>query len=112
MAQAIYSELIAQQHGGAGATEYFQLLDPAYVWVIRDMDVFIAGVGGGAVDVFDEAGATFWFVEEATPSSGVWLSWRGRQVFEPGSSLHWKFTVLDPFGHGDIRVSGYRLTPP
>lgn len=112
MAQPVYSELIASQHEADGQVEYIVELDPAYIWVVRDIDAFIAGVGGGAIDVFDGNGVTFWQDEQASITTGLWMYWRGRQVFPPGSSLHWIFTVLDPFGHGDIRFSGYRLSPP
>ena len=111
MARAIYSRRIVSQHGlGSGVT--FEIpLDPTVVWVVRDMDAFIAGAGGGAVQVNDDHSTTFWEDEQHPPDVGVWMQWHGRQVFEPVASLYVTFTVLDPLGHGDIRISGYALTP-
>lgn len=87
-------------------------LDAGFVWVITCMDVFIAGVGGGAIQVNDSNKATFWYVAVPSDSTGDWEPWRGNQAFVGPDFIEATATVFDPLGHADLRISGYQLTLP
>jgi hypothetical protein len=108
----IYSALIWQDHAVPSDDTHFIDLPSDVVTIIRDMDVFLAGVGGGAFSVWDDALCTFWSVQSPEGGTGVWEHWSGRQVFPPGGRLYFKPSLLDPLGTADLRISGYRLTPP
>jgi hypothetical protein len=107
----IYSKLIVSAPGLAVDSITAFPLDPVNTTVIHTMDAFLAGLGGGYVQAWDTISTTFWYVAEASDSTGLWLQWRGRQVFDPGGTLYFKGSVLDPLGHMDFRASGYVLTP-
>lgn len=113
MAQ-LYSYLIYEGHDLGG--NYTVGLDPAYVWIVRDIDVFFPGPGGLASVQVTAAvvGTTFAaFTALNIPPSGQWQGWRGRQVFVPpltGPTL--SIEASSPLGGPDVRISGYRLLPP
>lgn len=110
----VYSVLIFEGHDLGG--NYDITLDPFYVWIVRDIDVFFPGPGGlSNVQVTAAVvGATFAaFQETSIPPAGLWSGWRGRQVFVPPSSgPTLSVEASAPLGGPDVRISGYRLTPP
>jgi hypothetical protein len=83
-----------------------------YTYVLRDMDVFLAGEGGGGFTVHDSYGGTIWAVNEVNPFPGLWQQWTGREVYAPGDILYFGCDTADPLGHGDWSASGYALTGP
>ena len=110
MASSVYSKVFMDLHGvGSGDIEVITFEPDGYVWVVRCIDVFLAGVGGGEFNVYDDAGATF-FAAQVPDASGSWQQWRGRQVFNPGNQISFEPQLLDPLGHADIRISGYQLS--
>lgn len=112
MAQ-VYSTLFVDAHGvDTDTAAEFTFPTGDYIYIVRCMDVFLAGEGGGAFSVYDDAGATFWSVTSAEGGTGFWEHWEGRQVFLPGGQILFKPSTIDPFGHGDWRVSGYTLNAP
>lgn len=108
----VYSQVFMDLHGvGSGDIEQITFEPEGFVWVVRDIDVFLAGVGGGEFNVFDDAGATF-FAAQVADVTGSWQQWHGRQVFNAGNQINFEPQLIDPLGHADIRISGYRLTLP
>lgn len=83
---------------------------PAGDWtfVLRRIDAFLSGIGGGAVQAFDNYDSTFWSDTQPSPDDGFWFNWDGRQVFAPGDKL---FLTADNLSgaHADFRASGYAL---
>ena len=108
----VYSRLLFRAHAVDTDTVAVYTFPAGYLYVVRDMDVFLAGEGGGAFSVYDGASCTFWSVTAPEGGTGFWEHWSGRQVFEAGDSVSFAPSTIDPFGHGDIRVSGYALTLP
>jgi hypothetical protein len=96
--------------------EEFVFLDPSFVWVMRDVDVFLPGpnadVGLQVVDAVSNG--TIWLSHQlGVPPAGVSDQWRGRQVFQPpdtGATLVLRSDGLA--GGVDCRISGWKLTPP
>jgi hypothetical protein len=80
-----------------------------YTFVLRRIDVFLAGIGGGAVQAYDNYDSTFWSDTQPSPDDGFWFNWDGRQVFAPGDKL---FLTADNLSSdtSDFRASGYALT--
>ena len=111
----IYSRVIFKHHSiPTGTVVEFPLPESA-VYVVRDMDAFIPGIGGGAIQVYDADDITFWSDSQASGTNGVWFQWRGRQVIQGPSSVFVTgvaLGVIDPSDGPDIRASGYILTTP
>lgn len=109
---SIYSRCLVRAHALASGTAYEFPFAEGATYIIRDMDAFLPGIGGGSVQVYDDALCTFWSDQQESASSGIWLQWRGRQVFEGGQSI---FVEIENLGAtsaegGDIRISGYVLS--
>jgi hypothetical protein len=106
MARPVFSVLIASLTAATGATVV--PLDPAYVWIIRDIDVYVDPTTGGATGTIADAytGIIFMAWSYALGDGGV-SSWRGRQVIS-GSTPGLGIVRL---GDASVRISGYRLTP-
>lgn len=109
---AIYSVCFVRAHPVDTDTAITFVFPPGFVYVVRQMDVFLAGVGGGEFGVADDAGCTFWSVTSAEAGTGFWEQWKGRQIFQAGWSMTFSCHTIDPFGHGDWRVSGYQFPVP
>lgn len=110
----IYSALIFQGHDLA--TEQLVFLDASFVWVMRDIDVFLPGpaadTGVAVVDAHSN-GTIFQFQQLAVPPAGIWGQWRGRQVFQPIDAEATLVIRSDGTSGGvDVRISGWKLTPP
>lgn len=110
----LYSVLIWEGHDLGG--NYQIELSPLYVWVVRDITFFFPGPQAFASMQVTAAlvGCTIFSSAQATvPPAGISDHWDGRQVFVPpetGPTL--SVEVTTPGGGGDVRISGYRLTPP
>lgn len=109
MAQAVYSSRFIQQHGLTTSASF--AVPSGFVAVVRDLDAFI-GTPTGVNDLFMHGAlgqAIFW--DSAQIGISKYMSWRGRQVFEPGELISVEVNVgaLDAF---DVTVSGYLLTLP
>lgn len=110
----VYSALIFEGHDLGESTNVE--LDPAYLWVVRDIDVFFPGPNTDSIlsVVAAVVGATFYAIyEPIVAPPGIWNSWRGRQVLSPpdgGPTLTVSTGAL--VGGADCRISGYRLTLP
>lgn len=78
-----------------------------YRLVLRDIDTFFGGgIGGGAANYVGTLGQTFAYASFTGLISEL-VSWRGRQVFEPGE------TIRMVSGPGvDVTASGYLLELP
>lgn len=112
MAYPVYSSLFVSAHDLSSDTAYsWPFGGDGLTFVIVHMDGFMAGVGGGYVQAYDQNGTTFWHVEAASGGTGDWEQWTGRQVFHSGDTLFFIGSTIDPLGHLDFRVSGYTLEP-
>jgi hypothetical protein len=113
MAQ-LYSVLIFEGHNLP--SHQTVTLDPSYVWIVRDIDVFFPGADTEAQCsvIASVVGATFFQVAEpVVDNPGFWVPWRGRQVFQPPATGPTLEIISGGVLNGsDVRISGYRLTPP
>jgi hypothetical protein len=108
MAVPLYSTSLIQVQGLVG-TESISV--PAgQVIVVRDIDVYATGVISAPftyVFAHGSNGQAF-FYYQWQPAVQAWEGWRGRQVFEPGTT----FDVESFNGPVDVSVSGYVLSSP
>lgn len=110
----IYSALLFEGHDLSSHTPV--TLESGFVYVVRDIDVFFPGPAGSATAqvVAASSGGTFFQCEAIpVPLQGVWRNWRGRQVFVPQVGVPTLEILTDtPIGGADVRISGWKLTPP
>jgi len=110
----VYSTLIFEGHDLGAGTEV--ALDPAYLWVVRDIDVFFPGPNTECFlsVIASVVSATIYSIYAPVVSTpGTWNSWRGRQVFSPPADGPTLTISADAVLAGaDCRISGYRLTLP
>lgn len=110
----LYSVLIFEGHAIPQVQDV--TLDPTFLWVVRDIDVFFPGADFQAHINVMAASTLTTFFSSAQPivnNPGFWAEWRGRQVFQPpstGPTL--RITNGAEFNAPDVRISGYRLSPP
>lgn len=104
MAYVVYSTQLLQLHGAsAGSFE----VPAGYACVVRDADCFYPGGAGQSAQLEGPAGGIFAYFPFSAAINGVLVSWRGRQVFNPGDTI-----VFAATSDMDIMVSGYLLTLP
>lgn len=110
----IYSALIAELHDLGDVTPVF--FEAGFVYVIRSMDAFAPGPNAFAhVNVIANASSsTFWVADFGTveESWGASLHWEGRQVFVPNGEIDLLVESSTALGGCDLRISGFKLTPP
>lgn len=110
----LYSALIFEGHDLGDVTDV--TLDPGYLWIVRNVDVFFPGPNAFAqfslVAVSNEC--TFIaFDDTEIAGNGVSHHWEGRQVFAPISGLPTlQVKTSTSLGGADVRISGYQLTLP
>lgn len=105
MARPAYSANLLAEREFEGTATY--TVAAGFVVVVRDIDAFWSfGLTGADLNAVGDLGETFayWSTDEELLSSQS-FQWRGRQVFESGTS----FSVITSSAL-DIRVSGYVLT--
>lgn len=101
----VYSTPFIQEHALSSSVTY--TVPDGYVAIVRDVDVYIDG---------EIIATTYYLVDDATDGTFAWTespsegnpglySWRGRQVFEPGTSF-----TFNSGGTCDVRISGYLLS--
>lgn len=112
MSRLFSSVIFAGHNVGSGVPI---TLDPAFVWVLRDIEFFFPGVGllGNAaiIDVATSATLLYFSASEIGPN-GAHQQWQGRIVLVPPESG--PALLVNGSGDGgnpDIRISGYKLTP-
>lgn len=113
--RAPYSAVIFKAHGVLPAITAQFPLAPGFVYVILAVDVFLPGFGGGSAQLYDDDNVTWWSDQQESASNGLWLNYRGRQVFLGGESVFFRCTILGAIGPdvgADVRASGYRLVTP
>lgn len=110
----IYSALIFEGHDLGDLTPV--LLEEGFVYVIRSMDAFAPGPNDFAhVNVIAAAvSATFWVADfgEVENTYGASRTWVGRQVFVPNGEIDILIESSSALGGCDLRISGWKLTPP
>lgn len=108
----VYTQPFISLHEMNPEVAYSIPLAGSFTFVILTMDCFIAGVGGGAIQVNDSNDATFWYNAQGSDTAGVWMQWTGHQAFIGTDFIVATATVVDPLGHADLRITGYQLTNP
>jgi len=108
----VYTLPLRSLHEMNAEVTYQIPIELGVVFVILCMDCFIAGVGGGAIQINDSNGATFWYNAQGSDTAGVWMQWLGHESFIGPDYIEATATVLDPLGHGDLRITGYQLANP
>lgn len=78
-----------------------------YVAIVRDADCFYPGGLGQSGQLANASGGIFAYFPFAAAINGVLVSWRGRQVLQPGEVFGFISTTAM-----DIMVSGYLLALP
>lgn len=110
----VYSELIAELHDIGGPTPV--VLDPTYIWVVRDICIYFPSPNTlcNAQIVAYSTSCTFYSVtDNDVGNGGDSFHWEGRQVFVPPADLPTLVVKASTaLGGADVRISGYRLTPP
>lgn len=110
----IYSEIIFEGHNIGGQVDIG--LDAAYVWIVRDVCWFFPGPDEEAqLNIVAAAtGGTFISdAQAAVDNPGYSSHWEGRQVFVPIGGQPTLTILTSSLLHApDVRISGYRLTPP
>jgi hypothetical protein len=102
----LYSISLFQANGIVGSSV---LIVPAgYLWVIRNVDVYVAAPLLSSVDVrmLGTAGQTIWWLTTDADTTQH-AQWEGRQVLPSGEHLTFSTT-----GAADITASGYQLLEP
>lgn len=108
----VYSHLFIQQHAvPSGTVIELENLGP-YLWIVRDIDLFVSTPGEYSVGVYDSADCTFFSATGTAGLDGEWLSWRGRQVFPLGDAINVSFSEIALGAGLDVRISGYQLSLP
>lgn len=110
----IYSELLYSR-SNFNVNDTIEL-DSSYVWIVRDVEgYFYENVNAGGLLLEESANGCIWYSTTFTsiPSGGSHFEWHGRQVFVPRPSA--PTITVAPFVPStvlDLRICGYRLTPP
>lgn len=113
MSRTLYSAEIFAGHNLGSPVDVY--LDPGFVWVLRDVDIFFPGPDVGATFSLVDAitGGTFiHFSDTPVSVDGVSHQWQGRQVLIPleGSPVLTIITT-NSLHQPDVRMSGYKLLP-
>jgi hypothetical protein len=98
----IYSTRFCAAAGLNGSLAY--TVPEGNVAVLRDVDVYAAGVDGGFFRVIGSAGQTIDYWEFGGEDTAATHQWRGREVLSPGETL--TFSTTSPM---DVTASGYLL---
>lgn len=102
----VYSTLFFAVQGLVGLATYAVPYDK--VAIVRDLDAYSAAILPAEIRLLDGiTGQTIFFYDFSVGVDQI-AQWRGRQVFNPSSSIQ-----IEATNHpADIRVSGYLLNAP